>query len=998
MPVNFVPEDQREQYGRYSTDPDQGQLDRFFHLSSTDRELIAGRRGPHNRLGFAVQIGTVRFLGVFLPDPTDVPDVVAAYVASQLGISDWRAIGNYPRDGTNRLHAAEIRAAFGYRDFTHEDSQAAFLGWLRARVQIGAERPSVLFDLATAWLLEAKILLPRPSTLMRTISQAREESNARVWDELAALPNRAQRSRLEGLVVVDTGARSSPLDRLRRAPTRVSAVGLLGALTRLEEIRALGVGGLDVSKIPPSRVAALARHGVAAKAQTIERMTTKRRIATLLAAAQQLEIVATDDALDLLDQVLNALLSRAAKAGKKDRIQSQPAMDSAASALSKAVQILLDPPEGDVTVLWNAIIQQVSRNDLEAAIATVARIDIQPVDAHLNDLMSRYSSVRRFLPTLLRTMDLRSAPGGQSALEAFTALNRLEGRHTIRVDDVPMDLATAAWRQRIEGENGVLDRRSYTFLVLEKLREGLRRRDVFAPGSDRWGDPRAKLLDGAAWEAARPAIAAGYGHHLDAREQINALASELDDAYHAVESRINDNPAVRIDFVDGRAKPVLTPLDRLEEPDSLIALREAVNALIPHVDLPEQILEVADWTGCMGEFTHISEGSTRAKDLDLSICAVLLAEACNIGLEPVVQPSNPALTRARLSWADQNYIRSETITAANAHLVQAQSKIPITTAWGGGDVASADGIRFVVPVRTLNAGPNPRYFGAGRGITYLNFLSDQFAGFHGIVVPGTLRDSLYILDGLLEQQTGLQPTELMTDTAGYSDQVFGLFRLNGYQFSPRLADIGATRFWRINREADYGSLNELARHRINTDLIATHWDDLLRIAGSLATGNVKASELLRVLQGGGRPTPLGRALAEYGRITKTIYLLAYLNDESYRRRILTQLNRTEGRHALARNVFHGHRGQLRQRYREGQEDQLGALGLVVNAIVLWNTQYINAAIEQLRSEGFPINDEDLKRLSPLGHDHINLLGRYHFSTNDLPKKGLRPLRDPTTSD
>jgi TnpA family transposase len=168
--------------------------------------------------------------------------------------------------------------------------------------------------------------------------------------------------------------------------------------------------------------------------------------------------------------------------------------------------------------------------------------------------------------------------------------------------------------------------------------------------------------------------------------------------------------------------------------------------------------------------------------------------------------------------------------------------------WGGGEVASADGLRFVVPVRTLNAGPNPRYFGPGRGVTYLNFLSDQFVGFHAIVVPGTLRDSLYILDGLLEQQTSLAPHELMTDSAGYSDHVFGLFRLLGYQFSPRLADIGAARFWRIHRTADYGPLNGLARHQINTGLIATHWDDLLRVAGSLATGTVRASELLRVLQ------------------------------------------------------------------------------------------------------------------------------------------------------
>jgi len=305
----------------------------------------------------------------------------------------------------------------------------------------------------------------------------------------------------------------------------------------------------------------------------------------------------------------------------------------------------------------------------------------------------------------------------------------------------------------------------------------------------------------------------------------------------------------------------------------------------------------------------------------------------------------------------------------------------------------------VVPVRTLNAGPNPRYFGPGRGVTYLNFLSDQFTGFHAVVVPGTLRDSLYILEGLLEQQSSLRPTELMSDTAGYSDIVFGLFRLLGYQFSPRLADLGDTRFWRTDPGADYGPLNSIARHRADTSLVATHWEDLLRVAGSLSTGAVRASEILRVLQGGGRPTPTGRAIAELGRIAKTLYLLAYLDDEPYRRRILTQLNRTEARHALARQVFHGQRGQLRQRYREGQEDQLGALGLVLNAIVLWNTRYLDAALTQLRAGGHPVDQDDVARLSPLVHEHINLLGRYHFthptSTDD---HHLRPLRDPATAD
>jgi hypothetical protein len=146
------------------------------------------------------------------------------------------------------------------------------------------------------------------------------------------------------------------------------------------------------------------------------------------------------------------------------------------------------------------------------------------------------------------------------------------------------------------------------------------------------------------------------------------------------------------------------------------------------------------------------------------------------------------LTRDRLSWVLQNYIRADTLTRANARLVDYQATLPLAQEWGGGEVASADGLRFVTPVRTINAGPNRKYFGAERGVTYYNFTSDQCTGFHGIVIPGTLRDSLYILEGLLEQQTSLRPTELMTDTAGASDIVFGLFWLLGFQFSPRLAD------------------------------------------------------------------------------------------------------------------------------------------------------------------------------------------------------------------
>ena len=219
---------------------------------------------------------------------------------------------------------------------------------------------------------------------------------------------------------------------------------------------------------------------------------------------------------------------------------------------------------------------------------------------------------------------------------------------------------------------------------------------------------------------------------------------------------------------------------------------------------------------------------------------------------------------------------------------------------------------------------------------------------HGIVIPGTLRDSMYLIEGILEQQTILKPKEIMTDTAGYSDIVFGLFGLLGYQFSPRIADIGKSTFWKLDTTADYGILNKLAKGKIRKDIIGRYWDDMLRIAGSLKMGVVSPTELIQTLQCNGKPTMLGKSIGEFGRIYKTQYLLTYVDDEGYRRKILTQSNRGESRHNLARTVFYGKKGELHQSYREGQEDQLGALGLVVNAIIVWNTRYMELAIENLR--------------------------------------------------
>jgi len=996
MPVQFLTSEQRANFGRYVGNPSADELARYFYLDDADHAVIDGKRGDHNRLGFALQLTTVRFIGTFLENPLDVPDVVLQTLIRQLRITNLDQFPHYRSAKQRWDHAGEIRTQYGFQLWGNPTIGFRLTRWLYALCWTGTEQLGVLFDRATTWLLAHKVILPGCTTLERFVAQLRIRVNDRLWNRLGQGITKEQRIRLENLLTVPPENRKSWFDKLRSGPVRISSRSLVQAILRLQTVRDLGIR-LPATGIPPNRLASLARFAGSAKVTAINRLSSARRLATMVAFVHCLESTTQDDAIEILDMLLHELFNNAARAEKKARLRSIKDLDKAATVLATVCRNLLDPmhPDDNLRV---SVFAHIPRDVVIHALENVDALVRPPDDVYYRELKGRYRSVRIFLPTVLQYIRFGSNPAGISVLAAFDWLRSHEINNQLK-QVAPLDIVTKAWRRDVLHEDGSIDYSAYTFCVLDGLRKALRRRDIFINPSWRYSDPRAGLLTGSEWETTRPIICRCLALSIKSAPILTKLATELDHTYRAVAARLPNNPAVRFETVGDKKELILSPLDKLEEPASLIELRNSVVARLPKVDLPEILLEIAVRTGFTDAFTHFTERTARAKDLTTSLCAILLAEACNTGTEPLIRYDIQALRRDRLAWVNQNYLRDETLVAANALLVAEQNRVPLAHAWGGGEVASADGMRFVVPVRSIYAGPNSKYFGTGRGVTWYNLLSDQCSGLNAITVTGTLRDSLILLAVVLEQQTDLQPMKIMTDTGAYSDVVFGLFRLLGYRFSPRLADIGDTRFWRIDANADYGELNIIARHRISLCRIETHWDDLLRLAGSLKLGMVSAAGIMRTLQVSDRPTQLALALAEFGRIEKTLHLLNYIDDESQRRATLLQLNRGEGRHSLARNVFHGKRGELRQHYRTGQEDQLSALGLVVNVIVLWNTIYINAVLEQLRQESYPVRDEDVSRLSPFVHEHINLLGRYSFAVPEEVTRGLlRPLRNPNDSE
>ena len=218
----------------------------------------------------------------------------------------------------------------------------------------------------------------------------------------------------------------------------------------------------------------------------------------------------------------------------------------------------------------------------------------------------------------------------------------------------------------------------------------------------------------------------------------------------------------------------------------------------------------------------------RPEDLDLTLTALLVHKSTNIGMEPVVKPGERALTRGRLTSADHGYFHLPGLRAASELLVGAQSGIGITEDW-----AAATSRRptdaLTVPVAPIHTRPNPKYFSTGRGMTWLNVV-DRFMGLGGIVMPGTLRDSLCILDAVFNLDGPVRPEIVITDTGSDSDLVFGLFAICGYQFSPRIADISDAGCG-ASTPPPLRSAEPVARHTIRPQRIRAHWPDMLARRG-----------------------------------------------------------------------------------------------------------------------------------------------------------------------
>ena len=195
MPVEFLSDVQATAYSRLSESLSRAELERFVFLDDVDRGLVETKRRDHNKLGFSLQLVTVRNAGTFLDDPLDVPVELVDYIAEQLGIDDASCVKSYSERAMTRLeHQWAIRRAEKWREFSEVEVEGELGEWIEARAWTTGDGPKTLFDAAVGWLRKRRVLLPCVTTLVRLVASRRDSAKQRLWETLYRLLDDEQRS------------------------------------------------------------------------------------------------------------------------------------------------------------------------------------------------------------------------------------------------------------------------------------------------------------------------------------------------------------------------------------------------------------------------------------------------------------------------------------------------------------------------------------------------------------------------------------------------------------------------------------------------------------------------------------------------------------------------------------------------------------------------------------------------------------------------------------
>lgn len=692
-----------------------------------------------------------------------------------------------------------------------------------------------------------------------------------------------------------------------------------------------------------------------------------------------------------------------AKLAAKEQIyQLKVEINSQLKNAAKILNLFLDETIAAETTF--AQIKQIAFNILEKdkfspLIQYISKIEFDQTEFEWQQIESLASIFKKNLRPIFSVLDIRSTTPKDSFIDAVDFLKTnifkkrsLKSLASVKGELFPKSFISRKIKRYIFKNKKVKIKGSarkalevqpsrYEFLIYSLIRQYFEAGDVYVSDSNRFRSFEDYLVDGESWKNNKEQLLLLLDQTFlltPIEETLNLLQNQLETLIVDVNQRIKDgkNQAIKIVTNEKGTKwslPYIKSEDITNHP---------LFEYLPQTDIMDLLVFVDSKSDFMSAFTHISKHLPKTEEDTEAIMGSIIALATNKGIIKMAESSD--LTYQNLFSATKNHLRLETIKKANDFISNSIFTLPIFQYFNvQSDLihSSSDGQKFETQFSTINARYSPKYFGLKKGVVSYTMVANNVP-VNAKIIGAHEHESNFVFDAIHNNTSDIQPERHSVDTHGTNNVNFLLLHAFGYTFAPRYKDIHSKSqtLYGFDNPSYYSDLLLKPTKKIKPQLIVKEWPNVQRILVSLGLKTTTQSVIVSKLSSYARKNRTKKAMWELDNIFRSIYLLTYIDDILLRQDVQKVLNRGEAYHQLRRAVFHEFGGKFRVHSEEEQELWSECSRLVANAIIFYNSFLLSQLLIQLEKDNNTTLLDYIKRVSPIAWRHINLGGRFEFTS------------------
>jgi len=989
---------------------------RFFSLPLMLKDSMENLRTPTNKVCFLVTAGYFKARRKFFARQFHQADI--EFVAHQVGVNPVEVrVDTYDRI-TYFRHQRVILNYFAYSPFD-EAAKTLITNEIAALIRVQFRPKLVLLEIIQV-LTVKKIAIPSYNVLADLIVAALNRHQRSLSEIIEACLTENQRTNLDTLLEKEPSNGTEEgwryrLTLLKKSYQSTRPAKIRANLTDLDTVQTLYLDLMPVVQrlnLSYESIRYYAYSVIKAQIPQVSRRADEDRFLHLIAFIVYQTFKLNDLLIDTLLSAVQAAVNAAEKEQKevyfRERDQRNQSFATLVEQFRQNVQETLSAirtivADANLNDSQKVVLIDSVLNDKSAKPAQVEQqidefkqsaVKIQQGQDYFALLETRSLKLQHRVADIVRQVQF--APNcSKPAL--WTALCHYQQKEGNVDKSAPVDFLAEDQRAALTATDGKFRVSLYKALFFVEVAEAIKSGALNLLHSEKFRSLDEYMIQKADWEANRADYLqrAQLEGFADCKATLKALEKELDARYKETNQNLIDgkNPYLTI-RADGSFH-VSTP--KQEEVECL-----SLGTFFPerkYISMLEMLATVDHATNFLDEFEHWQIKYQRAKPAKKILFAGIIGYGCDIGHRKLAQISKQ-IDDSELDNAVNWYFSLQNVQGANDRILRFIDRMSLPNIYRNqSDLlhTSSDGQKINVAVDSLNANYSFKYLGKDKGASAVTFIDMRDLMWHSMVISSAEREAAYVIDGLMHNDV-IKSDIHSTDTHGYSEVIFASTYLLGFEFAPRIKGVGRQQLYAFKHRKHYEEQGYLLLpdHYIRENQFEDQWDDVLRFIATIRLKVTTASQLFKRLNSYSKQHPLYRALKEFGKIPKSLFILKYCDILEFRQAIEKQLNKVESSNKFSKAVSFGHSSEFMQSEKEDQEIAEACRRLIKNAVVCWNYLYLSQELateknEKRRAELI----EAIRNGSVATWKHFNLHGEFDFSDERMvDSMGLAVPKNP----